>query len=108
MNKEGKQDYFEMVEFCTMKNVFHLPEEARWAYRCSMPNKVICPFESIKPFFGGEKNPTFKGTLPDNYFSLLNLDASKLAALLDAINNIDTVADPAADVAGRVYEYFLG
>jgi type I restriction enzyme M protein len=55
-----------------------------------------------------KNNPTLKGALPDNYFSRLNLDASKLAALLDAINNIDTVADQAEDVVGRVYEYFLG
>jgi len=27
---EGQQDYVDMVEFYTMKNVFYLPEEARW------------------------------------------------------------------------------
>jgi type I restriction enzyme M protein len=46
--------------------------------------------------------------LPDNYFSRLGLDTSKLAALIDTISNIDTVADKENDVVGRVYEYFLG
>jgi type I restriction enzyme M protein len=31
---------------------------------------------------------------------------SKLASLLDTINNIDTLKDKAQDVVGRVYEYF--
>ena len=31
--------------------------------------------------------------MPDNYFSRLGLDGSKLSALIDAINNIDTVED---------------
>ena len=48
-----------------------------------------------------------KGALPDNYFSRLNMDVSKLAALLDTINNIDTIKDKQQDIVGRVYEYFL-
>jgi type I restriction enzyme M protein len=32
---------------------------------------------------------------------------SKLAALLDTINNIDTIKDKQTDIVGRVYEYFL-
>jgi type I restriction enzyme M protein len=36
------------------------------------------------------------------------VDASKLAALLDTINNIDTIADENEDIVGRVYEFFLG
>tara|TARA_R110000851_G_scaffold298751_2_gene454278 strand:- start:3494 stop:3739 length:246 start_codon:yes stop_codon:yes gene_type:complete len=50
--------------------------------------------------------------LPDNYFSRLGLDASKLSALIDTINNIDTIANQnektEEDLVGRVYEYFLG
>ena len=29
---EGKQDYLDMVEFYSMKNVFYLPEVSRWSY----------------------------------------------------------------------------
>jgi type I restriction enzyme M protein len=35
------------------------------------------------------------------------MDVSKLAALLDTINNIDTIKDKQQDIVGRVYEYFL-
>ena len=45
--------------------------------------------------------------MPDNYFSRLGLDKSKLASLLDTINEIDTLRDNEQDVVGRVYEYFL-
>jgi len=40
-----------------------------------------------------KSNASLKGALPDNYFSCLGLDGSKLSALIDAINNINTVAD---------------
>lgn len=52
-------------------------------------------------------NKALQGALPDNYFSRLGLDVSKLSALIDVINNIDTLANPHEDVVGRVYEYFL-
>ncbi|USE36456.1 N-6 DNA methylase [Endozoicomonas sp. SCSIO W0465] len=59
-----------------------------------------------------KNNPSLAGALPDNYFSRLGLDASKLSALIDTINNIDTIANEChmteQDVVGRVYEYFLG
>jgi type I restriction enzyme M protein len=45
--------------------------------------------------------------LPDNYFSRLNMDVSKLSSLLDEINNIETLKDKQQDIVGRVYEYFL-
>jgi hypothetical protein len=48
-----------------------------------------------------------RGALPDNYFSRLGLDVTKLASLLDTINDIDTTKDPQNDLVGRVYEYFL-
>ncbi len=54
-----------------------------------------------------KNNPTLKGALPDNYYSRLNLDVSKLASLLDTINNIDTLKNKQQDIVGRVYEYFL-
>ncbi len=39
---EGKEQYTDMVEFYTMKNVFYLPEESRWSYTSlNMPNKTI-------------------------------------------------------------------
>jgi type I restriction enzyme M protein len=45
--------------------------------------------------------------LPDNYYSRLQLDTTKLASLLDEINKIDTTKDKENDIIGRMYEYFL-
>ncbi len=109
LTAEGKADYLDMVEFYTMKNVFYLPETARWSHLSQMAKQDNIALIIDTALSQVEKNnPVLKGALPDNYFSRLNLDASKLAALIDAIDNIDTVEDKEEDTVGRVYEYFLG
>jgi len=106
---EGKEKYVGEEPFYTMKNVFYLPEEARWAYIQKLAKQEDIAVKIDTALHTVEKNnPSLKGALPDNYFSRLGLDVSKLAALIDSINNIDTVADKEEDVVGRVYEYFLG
>ncbi|MBW1937340.1 MAG: SAM-dependent DNA methyltransferase [Deltaproteobacteria bacterium] len=106
---EGKEKYLDMVEFYTMKNVFYLPEQSRWSYikkhakQDDLAIKIDTALATVE-----KNNKALKGALPDNYFSRLGLDGSKLAALIDTISNIDTVADKKEDVVGRVYEYFLG
>ena len=106
--KEGKEKYVDMVEFYTMKNVFYLPEESRWSYiqanakQDDQAIKVDTALHTIE-----KNNKSLAGALPDNYFSRLDLDRSKLAALIDTISNINTIADKSQDVVGRVYEYFL-
>ena len=106
---EGKEKYLDMVEFYTMKNVFYLPEEARWSQLQKQAKQDDIAVKIDTALHTVEKtNKSLKGALPDNYFSRLGLDASRLAALIDLINNIDTVADKEEDVVGRVYEYFLG
>jgi type I restriction enzyme M protein len=106
---DGKEKYVDMVEFYTMKNVFYLPEESRWSYvkQNAKQNDIAIKIDTALGTIE-KKNPSLKGALPDNYFSRLGLDASKLSALIDTINNIDTVTDKEEDVVGRVYEYFLG
>jgi len=105
---EGKEDFLEMVEFYTMKNVFFLPEVSRWSYikdnfkQDDISLKIDTALHTVE-----KNNPILKGALPDNYFSRLNMDVSKLSALLDTINNIDTLQDKQQDIVGRVYEYFL-
>lgn len=105
---EGKERYVEMKEFYNMSNIFFLPEEARWSYiienskQADIALKIDTALHTIE-----KNNPALKGALPDNYFSRLNMDISKLAALLDTINNIDTIKDKEQDIVGRVYEYFL-
>ncbi|MCP5534776.1 MAG: SAM-dependent DNA methyltransferase [Akkermansiaceae bacterium] len=106
---EGKDDYLDMVEFYTMKNVFYLPETSRWSYIQQHAKQGDIAIKIDSALTAVEKsNASLKGALPDNYFSRLGLDGSKLSALIDAINNIDTVADKEEDTVGRVYEYFLG
>jgi type I restriction enzyme M protein len=105
---EGKEAYIDMVEFYTMKNVFYLPEISRWSYliKESKQNDIALKIDTA--LLTVEKNnPSLKGALPDNYYSRLNHDVSKLASLLDTINNIDTLKDKKQDIVGRVYEYFL-
>ncbi|GHB93344.1 type I restriction-modification system subunit M [Cerasicoccus arenae] len=106
---EGKGDYADMVEFYTMRNVFYLPETSRWSYIQQHAKQGDIAIKIDSALTAVEKsNASLKGALPDNYFSRLGLDGSKLSALIDAINNIDTVGDKEEDTVGRVYEYFLG
>ncbi|MGE6721250.1 N-6 DNA methylase [Peribacillus frigoritolerans] len=105
---EGKGQYLEMVEFYTMKNVFYLPEISRWSYLVENAKQEDIALKIDTALFTVEKNnPSLKGALPDNYYSRLGLDVSKLASLIDTINNIDTLKDKQQDIVGRVYEYFL-
>jgi len=105
---EGKEKYTEMVEFYTMKNVFYLPEKSRWSYlkRNAKQDDIALKIDTALATVEKE-NPVLKGALPDNYYSRLDLDVSKLSSLLDTINNIDTLKDKEQDIVGRVYEYFL-
>lgn len=105
---EGKEKYLEMKEFYNMKNVFFLPQESRWSYIIEHAKQDDIALKIDTALHTVEKNnPALKGALPDNYFSRLNMDVSKLSALLDTINNIDTLKDKEQDIVGRVYEYFL-
>jgi type I restriction enzyme M protein len=105
---EGKEKYTDMVEFYTMKNVFYLPLECRWDYLMRNAKQMDIAIKIDTALHEIEKaNKSLKGALPDNYFSRLNFEVSKLAALLDTINNIDTLLDKSHDLVGRVYEYFL-
>jgi len=105
---EGKEKYVEMKDFYNMKNVFFLDEVSRWDYiiknakQDDIAIKIDTALHTIE-----KNNPSLKGALPDNYFSRLGLDKSKLASLLDKINEIDTIKDQEQDIVGRVYEYFL-
>ena len=106
---DGKEKYVDNNVFYTSKNVFYLSPESRWEYiienakQTDIALKIDTALSTIE-----KNNPSLKGALPDNYFSRLNLDPSKLSSLLDTINDIDTIADKENDIVGRIYEYFLG
>lgn len=104
----GYEKHIDAVPAYAKDNVFYLPEESRWRFiqqnakQEDIALKIDTALSTIE-----KTNKSLKGALPDNYFSRLGLTASKLAALIDVINNIDTLANPHEDIVGRVYEYFL-
>ena len=105
----GEEQYIEMEAFYRMENVFYLPEESRWSYIMQNSKQPDISIKIDTALSTTEKvNEALKGALPDNYFSRIDLDTSKLSALLDEINKIDTQKDKDNDIIGRVYEYFLG
>jgi type I restriction enzyme M protein len=105
---EGKEKYLEMAEFYNKDNVFFLEETSRWSYLIKRAKQNDLALIIDTALHTIEKNnKALRGALPDNYFSRLGLDVTKLASLLDTINDIDTTKDPQNDLVGRVYEYFL-
>ena len=109
----GMGDFVDQVEFYMQDNVFYLPEEARWPFiKKNMKQDDIAVKIDTALHTVEKNNPSLKGALPENYFSRLGLVTSKLASLIDTINNIDTAASECEmteeDLVGRVYEYFLG
>ena len=110
---DGKTQFIDMVPFYTQSNIFYLPEEARWdaVIKHSKQDDIALRIDTALHTIENT-NKSLAGALPDNYFSRLGLESSKLAALLDTINNIDTLANEChmseEDLVGRVYEYFLG
>jgi type I restriction enzyme M protein len=109
----GMAEFITQPEFYMQDNVFYLPEEARWSFiKKNMKQDDIAVKIDTALHTVEKNNPSLKGALPENYFSRLGLVTSKLASLIDTINNIDTAASECEmteeDLVGRVYEYFLG
>ena len=106
---EGKEVFADNPVFYNAKNVFYLEPESRWDFLIENAKQNDIAIKIDKALAKVEQsNPTLKGALPSNYYAGLSLDRTKLAALLDEINKIDTLKDPENDLIGRVYEYFLG
>jgi type I restriction enzyme M protein len=105
---EGKEKYIEMPAFYNQNNVFFLEDTSRWNFliKKSKQNDIALLIDTALHTIE-KNNKALKGALPDNYFSRLGLDVTKLASLLDTINDIDTTKDPKQDLVGKVYEYFL-
>jgi type I restriction enzyme M protein len=105
---KGQEKYVEIPDFYNQSNVFFLEETSRWSYIIKNAKQNDIALKIDTALHNIEKdNKALKGALPDNYFSRLGLDLTKLASLLDTINEIDTLEDKERDIVGRVYEYFL-
>ncbi|MCB9813198.1 MAG: N-6 DNA methylase [Pseudomonadales bacterium] len=108
LTNEGKTKFIEMKEFYQKDNVFYLIEESRWSYIVKNAKSSDISIKLDTALNNIEKNnPSLKGALPDNYYSRLNLSSSKIAALIDHINNNIHIGDESFDLMGRIYEYFL-
>ena len=85
-----------------------MDEISRWSFIIKNSKQNAIALKIATALHNIEKNnKALKGALPDNYFSRLGLDITKLSSLLDTINDIDTLKDKSQDIVGRVYEYFL-
>lgn len=103
----GYESQIERTFAYTKDNVFFIPPESRWSYIIENAKQDDIALKIDTALYTIEKtNPALKGAVPDNYYSRLHIDTSKLASLLDEINRINT-DDEENDIIGRVYEYFL-
>lgn len=113
MIDDGQQAFVDMDVFYQQDNVFFLEAHARWSYikaHAKQDNIALLIDTALTTI--EKANASLKGALPDNYFTRQGLVTKKLASLIDAIDNIDTLANECEmseeDLVGRVYEYFLG
>jgi type I restriction enzyme M protein len=93
------------------KNIFWVPQEARWSYIQSKAKdpaigKVI---DSAMKTIESENPKQLKNILPSG-FAREQLSSDSLGGLIDLISDIDlkVTEKHSKDVLGRIYEYFLG
>jgi len=102
---DAKSKYIEMSDFYNMSNVFLLEEISRWSYivKKARQNDIALIIDTAIHTIEKD-NKALKGALPDNYFSRLGLDITKLASLISEIDSINNIKDKEQDLVGRVYE----
>ncbi len=120
-DEELIKEELEVRDYYTEKNVFWVPEIARWEYiknniRLSIGAKLPDgrEFKSAGKLIDDaleaieRENPKLKRVLNKDY-TRLQIDGSKLADLVDLISEIPFAqSQKAKDILGHVYEYFLG
>ena len=104
-----RQDIVDDPDEYKRKNVYVIPEEARWSYLVAHAQdddikvKLDRAMETLE-----EAYPDLKGVLPKIYAGS-NLDRDNVASLINLLSR-DVFADEdgrESDVLGRVYEYFI-
>ena len=91
---DGLEDFVDNVEFYAAKNVFYLPETARWPYlkeNSKQPNIASIVDKALSDI--EKENKPLRGALPNNYYSSLGIEAEKLGSLLDKIDGFDTILE---------------
>lgn len=92
------------------KNVFWVPEKARWEYLQKNAKKPeIGKFVDEAMIIIEKENPSLKGVLSKDY-ARPTLNKRILGEIIDLISSIELGNKEAKskDVLGRVYEYFIG
>ena len=106
---QNKKEYIDKVEFYAMQDKFLIPKNCDWnsiVKLAKQPNLSVILDESLNKI--EKKNPSLKGALHNGLFSRLGLENSKLASLIDKINNqIHSTENKNKDFFGYIYEYFL-
>ncbi len=105
--KEG-EGFEEDIDFYQEKNIFFVPEVARWSYIASKAHtpeigKVIdAAMDAIE-----QENKKLKGVLPKT-FARPELDKRRLGDVVDLFTNIAVASNGGTmDLLGRAYEYCL-
>lgn len=92
------------------KNVFFVPEEARWDYiQESAKSPAIGMIVDNAMVLIERENTSLRGVLPKDY-ARPSLDKQRLGEIIDLISSIGLgdKESKAKDILGRVYEYFIG
>jgi type I restriction enzyme M protein len=92
------------------KNVFWVPQEARWSYLLDNAKQPEIGKLVDNAMAAIERdNPSLKGVLPKDY-ARPALDKQRLGELIDLTGTIGLgdSESKSKDILGRVYEYFLG
>ena len=99
----------EDIDFYQEKNIFFVPQIARWSYIASQAltpeiGKVIdTAMDSIE-----QENKRLKGVLPKT-FARPELDKRRLGEVVNLFTNVAVASnDRSMDLLGRAYEYCLG
>ena len=99
----------EEPDYYTAKNVFWVPQEARWSTIQSKARQQTNGATIDQAMTAIEQeNPALRGVLPKDY-GRDALDKQRLGDVIDLVSNIKVggAEAQATDVLGRVYEYFL-
>jgi len=100
--------FLEKDSFYRSKNVFYIPESARWSHivkHASADDIAVILDTAMKDL--EERNAPLKGALPQNFYAKLGTRKEQIKGLIDEINKIDETRFHEKDLIGRVYEYFL-
>lgn len=108
-SEEERAEVLEERDEYTRKNVFWVPEEARWAKllaAASQPDIGKQLDEALTAI--EQENPRLRDILPRIY-ARAPLSAELMGSLVETIAKIGFGEDPeqARDVLGRIYEYFI-